>query len=54
LFYCLHKSNGKNKVTLEKDGKKISLENVTHLELTEILENAKTLVFSETEDKKPT
>ena len=53
-FIAYIKRNGKKKVTLEKDGKKISLENVTHQELTEILEDAKTLVFSESDDKKPT
>ncbi|EGT6419441.1 hypothetical protein JEC16_004377 [Salmonella enterica subsp. enterica serovar Agona] len=49
----LNRNRGK-KATIEKDGKKISLDNITHHELTEILEDAKTIVFSESDDKNPT
>lgn len=53
-FIAYINRNGKKKVTLEKDGKKISLENVTHQELTEIIGDARTLVFSESDGKKST
>ncbi|KZG28876.1 hypothetical protein AH85_14405 [Salmonella enterica subsp. enterica serovar Tennessee] len=45
---------GAKKASIEKDGKKISLENITHYEMAKFLEDAKTVVFREDDDKKPT
>ncbi|EAA1884676.1 hypothetical protein E1K98_10890 [Salmonella enterica subsp. enterica serovar Fluntern] len=49
----LNRNRGK-KASIEKDGKKISLENITHHEMAKFLEDAKTVVFREDNDKKPT
>ncbi|EMH6517112.1 hypothetical protein [Klebsiella grimontii] len=53
-FIAYINRNGKRKVTLKNGNKEISLENASHREVTEFIENANEVVFKDDGDKKPT
>ncbi|KMK11029.1 hypothetical protein ABW06_23360 [Pluralibacter gergoviae] len=50
-FIAYINRSGKKKATIKKDGKIISLENITHDELTRVLEDAKTVELKDGGDK---